>query len=71
MLSEDIANKIGLDFKLDDDGEVSSRITAHQYADLVDSFIEEALFAMMMSYEGKFNTLLAKELLMEHFGIEE
>ena len=40
MLSEDIANKIGLDFKLDDTGEVTSRITAHQYVDLVDTFIE-------------------------------
>lgn len=71
MLSEDIANKVGLEFKLDDTGEVSSRITAHQYVDLVDAFIEEALFAMMMSYEGKFNAILAKELLMEHFGIKE
>lgn len=71
MLSEDIANKIGLDFKLDAAGEVSSRLTAHQYIDLVDTFIEEALFAMMMSYDGKFNTLLARELLLEHFGIKE
>jgi hypothetical protein len=71
MLSEDIANKVGLDFKLDETGEVSSRITTHQYMYLVDTFIEEALFAMMMSYEGKFNAILAKELLMEHFGLEE
>ena len=71
MLSEDLANKIGLNFSLDEAGEVSSRITAHQYIELVDLFIEEALFAMMMSYDGKINTLLAKELLMEHFGIKE
>ena len=71
MLSEDIANKVGLEFKLDDTGEVSSRITAHQYVELVDAFIEETLFAMMMSYEGKFNVIFAKELLMEHFGIKE
>jgi hypothetical protein len=71
MLSEQIAKKLGLEFKLDDDGEVSSRITTYQYDALVDAFIEESMFAMMMSYEGKFNAILAKELLMEHFGIEE
>ena len=71
MLSEQIAKELGLEFKLDDAGEVSSRITAYQYDALVSAFIEEAMFAMMMSYEGKFNAILAKELLMEHFGIEE
>jgi hypothetical protein len=71
MLSEQIAKELGLEFKLDDAGEVSSRITTHQYDALIGAFIEEAMFAMMMSYEGKFNAILAKELLMEHFGIEE
>lgn len=71
MLSEQIAKDLGLEFKLDDTGEVSSRITTYQYDALVGAFIEEAMFAMMMSYEGKFNAILAKELLMEHFGIEE
>ena len=71
MISEDIAKKIGLEFKLDETGEVSSKLTAHQYIELVESFIDEMLFAMMISYEGKFNAILAKELLMEHFGIKE
>lgn len=71
MISEDIAKKIGLEFKLDETGEVSSKLTAHQYIELVELFIDEMLFAMMISYEGKFNTILAKELLMEHFGIKE
>ena len=46
-------------------------LNEEEYDELIAYFIEEAIFAIMMSYNGWFDPVLAKQILEEHFGIND
>jgi hypothetical protein len=40
-------------------------------AQLFNTIIDECVFAFLMSYEGKINPLIVKEMLMDHFNLND
>ena len=47
-------------------------LNEEEYDELINHFIDEAIFAIMISYDGiNFDPIFAKEILCEHFGVEQ
>jgi phosphosulfolactate synthase (CoM biosynthesis protein A) len=46
-------------------------LNEEEYNELIEHFIEEAIFAIMISYKGWFDPVLAKQILEEHFGVND